>query len=50
MMKRLGSDDYQKLMGVEAGETLRLIEPDVAEAAGKPVPPPPDKEPSKEPS
>jgi hypothetical protein len=50
IMKRLGSDDYQKLMGVEAGETLRLIEPDVAEAAGKPVPPPPDKEPGKEPS
>jgi hypothetical protein len=49
MMKRLGSEDYQKLMGVEAGETLRLIEPDVAEAAGKPVPPPPDKEPGKEP-
>jgi hypothetical protein len=31
---------------VVAGETLRLIEPDAAEAAGKPVPPPPTKEPS----
>jgi hypothetical protein len=46
LMKRLGPEAYQKLMGVEAGETLRLIEPDAAEAAGKPVPPPPTKEPS----
>jgi hypothetical protein len=39
LTERVGAEAYQKLMGVDAGETLGIVEPDLAEAAGKPVPP-----------
>lgn len=40
LVRELGAEHYEQLMGVKADQQLGIIEPSLADAAGVPVPPP----------